>query len=313
MKSALLSTLITALCYSAGIAQDIEVPVGGNIQDAIDLVATKDKGGSVILKSGTHHIDEPLRLKSNVTLKGEGELASTLKTAENIKMITANGNGLKNLAISNLVLIGTNALKGGGIHLVSYKTDHEQITVSSVHVQETGWGVHIKGATGVTIENCKFHRNGTAGKEGYAHNLYLRRCTTARVTNSTFTDSISSNGINISYCKDISVVGCRVTGNHFRGIRAADTDGFLVHDCIISSNGTVGLLANTEKVVTKDIDWQNNRVFNNGAEGIYARKGATGICKNNNAYGNKKGDYHLPSTVVSSANISNPKQAHNDS
>lgn len=79
-------------------------------------------------------------MKSNVTLRGEGELASTLITTNDMKMITASTNGLRNLTIENLVIAGTNAAQQWGIHLGSYEKDHENITLSSVHVFETGWG-----------------------------------------------------------------------------------------------------------------------------------------------------------------------------
>ena len=223
-------------------------------------------------------------------------------------MITASADGLDNLTIRNMVIVGTNSVHGWGIHLASYNNNHHNVTLSGVHVFETGWGVHIKGAENLLIEHCNFSRNGNADNKGYAHNLYLRRCYSATITTSSFTNSVSGNGINISYCKDISILGCQVIGNHFRGIRAADSDGFFVHDCVIGENGTVGLLANTEKVVTKRIDWQNNRVYDNGAEGVYARRGATGVCSNNNAYGNAKGNYRLPGTVSVSGNISRPVQ-----
>lgn len=288
--------------------REVEVPVGHEIQAAIDEVASCQSGGTVILKAGVHVIDKPLKMKSNVILRGEGTLKTTLKTVRDIKMITADDNGLNNLAIRNMVIVGTNSRHGGGIHLVSYEQDHTNITVSGVDVIETGWGVHIKGAKNVTIENCSFLRNGTADRVGYAHNLYLRRCYGATIRDSTFNNSISSNGINISYSRDIRIIRCEVIGNHFRGIRAADTDGFLVHDCVIARNGTVGLLANIEKVVTKNIDWQNNHVFDNGEHGIYARRGATGICRNNNAHGNGEGDYRLPPTVTQFGNVSVPTE-----
>ncbi|MDT8389826.1 MAG: right-handed parallel beta-helix repeat-containing protein [Lentisphaeria bacterium] len=302
-----MASLALSVLGTSAAEVDIEVPVGGDIQAAIDTAASVDGGGTVILKKGTHTIDVPLKLWSNVTVRGEGSLESSLKTAKNIKMITASTNGLSNLVIRNLVIIGTNAEKGGGIHLVSYEKDHENITISNVHVFNTGWGVHIKGAKNLVIENCNFSRNGTKGEEGYAHNLYLRRCYTVKVSNCIFNDCISANGVNISYSRDIGVVNCRMIGNHFRGIRAADSDGFKVHNCVIAKNGTVGLLANTEKAVTKNIDWRNNQVFENGAEGIYTRDGATGVCENNNAFGNKKGDYRLSKQVSNSGNTSDPK------
>lgn len=283
-------------------AENRSVSPGESIQLAIDNVHATG-GGIVTLKAGTHHISSPVKIKSNVTLQGEGTLASTLKTTSNIKMIEENNNGLVNVTIQNLKIIGTNASHSGGIQLASYNTDHENIKVLGVHVFETGWGVHIKGAKNVIIDLCDFSGNGYAGKLKYAHNLYLRRCYGVTVSNSKFNNSTSANGINISYSTDINVINCEAIGNYFRGFRAADTDGFKVHDCVIAENGDVGLLANTEKVVTKNIDWQNNCVSNNVGKGVYARTGSTGICKNNNAYGNNE-DYTLSDTVAQSGNVS---------
>lgn len=278
------------------------VAPGESIQAAMDEVHA-DGGGIVTLQAGTHSITTSVKIKSNVTLQGEGEWDSKIKTTESIKLIEQNNYGMVNVTVRNLELQGTNASDGGGISIISYDTDHDNVNVLNVHCYETGWGVHIKGATNVTVQDCLFERNGTAGKEGYAHNMYLRRCYGAVVRDSRFLDSISANGINISYSEDIEIYNCEMSGNYFRGVRAADSDGFKVHDCVITDNGNVGLLANTENVVTKNIDWDNNCVSNNGSLGIYARSGATGSCTNNNAYGNSD-DYSLPSTVTQSGNIS---------
>ena len=282
------------------------VAPGDSIQSAIDFVNSSG-GGTVTLKAGTHIIDSPVKIKSDVTLHGEGVLASTIKTTNDIKMIIQAGYGLKNIAIQNLVLVGSPTRNAGGIHIISLHTDHDRIRLSRVHVYETAWGVHIKGAKNETIDNCNFSRNGKPESKKYAHNLYLRRCYTATVKDSVFNKSTSGNGINISYSKDISIINCEAIGNYFRGFRAADTDGFSVHDCVVANNGNVGLLANREKVVTKNIDWKNNSVSNNGGRGIYAGSGATGTCQNNNAHGNS-GNYDLPDTVSQSGNVSDSRR-----
>lgn len=283
------------------VATGIVLP-GESIQEAIDAVSA-DGGGTVTLAAGVHNISSPLRIRSNVTLQGEGERASTLKTTSDIKMIIQSGDGMKNVTIRNLILVGSPTVKAGGIHLIASRRDHEGITLSGVHVFETGWGVHIKGAKNVIIENCDFSKNGTSSRKGYAHNLYLRRCYTAKVSDSVFRDSISGNGINISYSRDINIENCQATGNYFRGMRAADTDGFRVHNCVLSDNGDRGLYANKEKTVTKNIDWENNLVSNNGKRGISANSGVTGSCKNNNSFGNGR-DYDIARTVSQSGNVS---------
>jgi hypothetical protein len=295
--------IVVLLVFTANLnAATRSVAPGESIQSAIDYV-NSNGGGTVTLAAGIHNITSPVQMKSNVTLQGEGNLASTLKTTNDIKMIIQSDYGLVNVTIQNLVLIGSPTKNAGGIHLISYNTDHDHINLSGVHVFETGWGVHIKGAKNVTINNCNFSRNGNPESKKYAHNLYLRRCYTATVTNSVFNYSTSANGINISYSKDIKITNCEAVGNYFRGMRAADTDGFQVHNCVIVENGNVGLLANKEKAVTKNIDWQNNCVSNNGSKGIYARSGATGTCRNNNSHGNSE-DYNLPGTVSQSGNVS---------
>ncbi|GAA3510901.1 hypothetical protein GCM10022393_25690 [Aquimarina addita] len=295
-------------------ADNRSVSLGGDIQDAIDYVSSTG-GGTVTLAAGTFTINESLKIKSNVTLQGSGTYASTIKTTQNIKIIEQAGYGLKNITIRNLTLTGTNQVDGGGMDIVSYGTDHDTILISNVRCYNTGWGVHIKGAKNLTVENCDFSKNGTKGKEGFAHNMYLRRVYGATVKNSSFNYSTSANGINISYSEDIEIYNSEMIGNYFRGVRAADTEGYLVHNCIITDNGfgadddsSYGLGANSENFTARDIDFQDNCVANNDRQGIYAKSGATGIIKNNNSYGNGD-DYDVTSVVSQSGNISSASQS----
>jgi polygalacturonase len=278
---------------------------GESIQAAIDSASNKG-GGVVVIGKGMHVVTTPIKVKSNITLRGEGQWDSKISTTENIKVIIEDAGGIKNVTIENLEVSGTNALNGGGIQIISMTTDNENITLTNVHVLKTGWGVHIKGCKNLKVSDCLFEENGTASKEKFAHNMYLRRCYGALVRNSKFLNSTSANGINISYSENIEIYNCEMSGNYFRGVRAAVTDGFLVHNCMITNNGNVGLLANAEKgQVTQNIDWQNNCIANNNS-GVLALKGATGICKNNNSYGNKESDYSLPDSVTQDGNVSIP-------
>ncbi|MCM4156949.1 PA14 domain-containing protein [Gramella sp. AN32] len=282
-------------------ASDETVLPGDDIQAAIDNVAASG-GGTVTLAAGTHNITTPVRMKSNVTLQGEGNWASLLKTTVNMKMIIADAEGLVNLTIQNLAIEGTNALNGGGIEIASLGVDNENIKILNVHCSKTGWGVHVKGAKNLLVKDCLFEENGTVGKEGYAHNMYLRRVYGAEVRDSQFLNSISANGVNISYSEDIKIYNCEMSGNYFRGVRAANTEGYLVYDCIVENNGNVGILANSEGVPTTNIDIRRNCVSNNTLEGIRGVNGVTGIVADNNSYANST-DYSLPGTVTQSGNI----------
>ncbi|WP_083415791.1 CBM96 family carbohydrate-binding protein [Algibacter lectus] len=289
-------------------ATDEMVSPGGDIQTAIDNVAASG-GGVVTLAAGTHNITVPVRMKSNVTLQGEGQWASLLKTTVNMKMIIADSENLVNLIIQNLAIEGTNAANGGGIEITANDdVEHDNVQILNVHCTKTGWGVHIKGTKNLLVKDCLFDENGTAGQEGFAHNMYLRRVYGAEVRDSRFLNSTSANGINISYSEDIKIYNCEMSGNYFRGVRAANTDGYLVYDCIVQNNGNVGILANSEGVPTTNIDIRRNCVSNNTLEGISGVNGVTGIVTDNNAYGNDtdddSADYSLPGGVNESGNIS---------
>ena len=281
-------------------AADENVPLGGDIQNAINIVA--DSGGGIVtLAKGTHIVTVPLRMKSNVTLQGEGYRESLIKTNDHIQIIIADSEGLVNLVIQNLAIEGINSVSGGGIQITSQGVDHNSIKILNVHCYNTGWGVHIKGAKKLVVEDCLFEGNGAITKEGYAHNMYLRRVYGAEVKNSQFINSITGNGINISYSEDINIYNCNMSGNYFRGVRAANTDGYLVHDCIVNNNGNAGILANSEGVPTTNIDIKRNCVSNNVLDGIRGVNGATGIVYDNNSYGNGT-DYNLPNAVLQSGN-----------
>ncbi|MDO7171621.1 T9SS type A sorting domain-containing protein [Mariniflexile sp. AS56] len=300
-KRALFFMCFTFLSHSIWALDETVLP-GGNIQTAINNVAASG-GGIVTLAAGTHNITVPVRMKSNVTLQGEGNWASLLKTTVNMKMIIHDAEGLVNLVIQNLAIEGTNASNGGGIEITSGDDfPHDNVQILNVHCYKTGWGVHIKGTKNLLVKDCLFEENGTVGQEGFAHNMYLRRVYGAEVRDSKFLNSISANGINISYSSNINVYNCEMTGNYFRGVRAANTDGYLVHDCIVKNNGNVGILANSEGVPTTNIDIRRNCVSGNTLEGISGVNGVTGIVTDNNSYGNS-GDYSLPGGVTQSGNI----------
>ncbi len=298
----ILASTLFLMIQTAG-AIDVDVSVGDNIQEAVDRVAAAG-GGMVNLGAGIHQISTSIKMKSNVTLSGAGHSETTINTSKVIKSIEQASEGLRNVTIQNLTITGVVVNGSHAIHLVSYRTDHRHIKLLNVHASRTGWGVHIKGAQDVIIRNCEFTKNGAKGKEGYAHNLYLRRCKNALVSHTKLIGSTTGNGCNISYSKNITLDRCEVLNNYFRGIRAADTDGYTVTNCRIGGNGKVGLLANREKVVTQNINFVNNIVFDNGEGGIQAGRGVTGSVTHCVSYGNKRFDFSLPTTVKQSANSS---------
>lgn len=211
---------------------------------------------------------------------------------------------MENLAIERLGIRGIAARGSHAIHLTSRngRKNHESIRISGVHASGTGWGVHIKGAEGVLIEDCEFIGNGVKGREGFAHNLYLRRCHGAVVVNTVLSGSTTGNGCNVSYSSNVRIENCEVMNNYFRGIRFADSDGCVVVNSRIGRNGKVGLLANRERVPAKNIEFRDNRVFENGEGGIQARDGVTGVVVNCRSFDNKRFDIDCADTVRKEGN-----------
>ena len=95
---------VVLMAQTAG-ALDLDVPVGGDIQKAIDEVSSAG-GGSVNLAAGVHRLDAPIRMRSNVKLCGKGAGATTLKTSKVIKSIVQASEGLRNVTIEDLGITG---------------------------------------------------------------------------------------------------------------------------------------------------------------------------------------------------------------
>lgn len=287
--------------FKAPAVLTINVPLGGNIQNAIDQVAA-DGGGTVNLATGTYTLNSTLFIKSNVLLNGAGNPATTIKASGAFNVIENATEGMKNVTIRNLKVQGVSSQYCYGILIQATTTYHDTISVSNVQVTGAGMGVHCKRVKNLSISDCNIHHNGAANQLYYFHNLYIRSCETVTVSNSHLDYSTSANGFNVSYCTNVTVSNCTANNNYFRGMRAADTDGFSVQSCTISSNGDIGLLANAEITATKNINWNNCTVTSNIKGGIKAISGVTGSVTNCTATGNLIFNYSLPATVSKSNN-----------
>ncbi len=305
-KNAVGLLLATGICLFTGKpAQglDISVPIGGDIQSAVDQVSASG-GGTVNLATGTYVLNSSLRIKSKVTLNGSGNQATVLQATGGFTAIQQASEQLDNVAIQNLSIIGKRVSWAQGIVISSGSSYHENVRISNVNVSECGAGVHVKRANNVTISNCNFSGNGTSVPADlkFAHNLYIRACNTVKVSDVVLNGSPSGNGLNISYCKDVTVVRCEAKNNFFRGMRAADTDGFTVQNCVLSGNGDVGLIANSEITATKNINFMACLALNNRGGGIQGVSGVTGSVTDCVASGNEVFQFNLPDAVKKSQN-----------
>ncbi len=283
-------------------AIELAVPADGDIQAALSAVASSG-GGTVTLAAATYTIPDSLLIGSKTLLRGQGRDSTIITITGDFPVLKQAKEGLRNVSIERLKIVGKPTKHCYGILIEAYTDWHEDITLREVDVTEAGMGVHIKRARHVLIENSRIHANGAAGLERYYHNLYIRSCESVRIAGCTLDDSTSGNGLNVSYCKDVVVERTSARDNNFRGMRAAESEGFSVIDCIITGNGGTGLIANQEKGnVTKPLDWRGNVVSENRDGGIRVLDGATGRVSGNVARDNLNFDYRLPDTVKQSGN-----------
>ncbi|MCU0791463.1 MAG: right-handed parallel beta-helix repeat-containing protein [Opitutaceae bacterium] len=283
-------------------ALEIAVPVGGDIQSAANQVASAG-GGSVLLAPGTHVLTGTLRIGSNTRLAGAGRESTKLTIDGDFNVIQQAEEGLDNVTIERLTVAGKPSESCYGILIEAYETWHNNITLRDIEVTGAGMGVHLKRARNIVVTNARIHSNGAAGKERYYHNLYLRSCEKIHISDSNLDRGTSGNGLNISYSTDLVVERTTARDNFFRGMRAAESDGFAVIDCVITGNGGTGLIANQEKGnVTKRLDWRGNTVSGNREGGVQARRGATGSVVGNTAINNLKFDYDLPAGIQKTDN-----------
>jgi len=277
------------------------VPPGGDIQSAIDQVSDAG-GGSVELASGTYQLTQTLLIKSKIRLTGKGPGQTTISGGD-YPVIKDAAEGLSDVRIEHLRVTGEQTIKCYGILIASLNTHHTNITLNDVEVTHTGMGVHLKRADHVAVLNSRIHSNGAKGAEYFYHNLYIRSCTDVRVAKCNLDNGITGNGLNVSYCTDVSVLDTTARDNFGRGMRAAETDGFTVTGCTITGNGGTGLLANQEKGhPTQHILWSGNTVSSNGDGGIRVVRGGAGRVVNSIASNNQKFDYQLLGHIEQSGN-----------
>lgn len=275
----------------------VTVPVDGNIQTAINQVASAG-GGTVNLSAGTYTLSTTLYLKSNISLNGAGMALTNIQIADTLQNVIEDyAEGLSNVTIQNLKVTGKASVTCYGILIQAGTTYHNNVQISNVEVTGAGMGVHFKRINNLNITNSNFHHNGCLSQIGYYHNLYIRSCNQVSVSNCYLNNSISANGLNVSYCKNVTVSNCIADNNYFRGMRAADTDGFAVLYCSMNGNGDVGLLANTEITPTVNINWYKCSVNYNRNGGIKAISGVTGVITSCTATGNSVANYSVTSSV----------------
>ncbi|MDN5286681.1 MAG: C-terminal target protein [Mucilaginibacter sp.] len=281
----------------------VTVPLGGNIQAAIDTVAASG-GGTVNLASGTWTITAPIRLKANITLNGAGNLNTTIQSNTAMNIITTDKEGLSNLTVHNIKIIGISTdSTSAGIWIVAYSERFKNVRISNVEVTNCGgMGVHIKRVDTSYVQNCNLYNN---GKTVHYHDIYVRESTYSTVSDNILTGSPYGAGIHVAgVCNHITITGNTVTGNAIAGMLIQDSpDVILIRNNTVSNNGVSHISAHGDGIsftgTNAAID--SNTVNNNYEGGIHTWNGS-GSVTNNHASGNSI-NYNIHGTYTQSNNL----------
>lgn len=289
-----------------------------SINSAISTVSTAG-GGEVTLANGTYQITEPIRMRSGVRLRGASQAGVILRRADawqptsETGMIIA-GEALSDIVIQDLTIDGTGYIAGllHGVMLIdnTYGT-LRRLRLFNLAVRNCAGGVHIKGSEDVRIADSDISANG--GLEAYWHNIYLRRCTRARVTNCTLNDSPTGSGFQSTDSHHTRVDRCTVSGNFWRGIRSAGASTYvLVDGNTVTNNGRYGIGNNFETTTAPSyFCYIDNLVTGNADYGINTNGSSSfGQVVNNVCTGNSPGNYILNGTNIEFADaVSLPPSA----
>lgn len=299
-------------------ADAIIVEPGMPVQAAIDRAA--GRGGTVILKRGVHTIPATLKLKSGMTLAGEGlgtilflDPASGLRDA-----MTNDADSLRDMTIRDLVVECGNrtdvpsdpnsnrSYRGGwnrgGIILRTEKPGAIRgVNLDRVTVRNATYnGVFINGAVEVRIRNCDLNENGGTVVPGprLQHNLLISHSRGIEISGSRLSTSPAGCGLAVDHCEQLVMRDCEISRNGWDGILIAESRTLRFSGNLIEANDRNGLNAEWLHAGSSGLTVMGNRIQYNTAHGLKASAVKGWSASGNRLEGNGKGgEWLVPQPV----------------
>ena len=311
--------LISSVAYPAGASdglssiipkESIIVASGSSVQAAVDRAA--GTGGTVLLKRGIHTIPATLRLKSGMTIAGEGlgtilflDPASGQRDA-----MTNDEDSLRNITIRDLVVEcgsrtdvpsdpnSNRSYRGGwnrgGIILRTEKPgairgiNMERVTVRNA----TYNGVFINGALNVSVRNCDFQENGGSVVPGprLQHNLLISHSSGIEISGSRLSTSPSGCGIAVDHCDQLVMRDCEISRNGWDGILIAESRNLSFTGNLIEANDRHGLNAEWLHSGSSGLAVKDNRIHYNTAYALKSSGVKGWLASGNRFEGNGRGE-----------------------
>lgn len=290
-------------------AAAIVVEAGMPVQPVIDRAA--GSGATILLKRGVHTIPAPLRLKSGITIAGEGlgtiiflDPASGQRDA-----MTNDIDSLRGITIRDLVVECGNrtdvpsdpnsnrSYRGGwnrgGIILRTEQTGSiRDITLERITVRNATYnGVFINGAADVRILHCDFNENGGTVVPGprLQHNLLISHSKRIEISGCRLSTSPAGCGLSVDHCEALSVRDCEVSRNGWDGILVAESRNLRFTGNLIEANDRHGMNAEWLHNGSAGLTVTDNRIQYNTGCGLRASDVKDWITSRNRFEGNGKG------------------------
>ena len=264
----------------------INLPAGGNLPAAVAQI-TAAGGGTINLAAATYNLTSTLEIPGNITINGQGSSTILLgpQTPYTWDLIDDSAEGVSNITFSNFVVDGNiprgaylvtpsgtnNPYQGMGINFNAYTHPFVNVTLQNIEVRNTGEGIHIALASGLTLNQVYAHDNVPGS---FAHNVYLVDSTNVTVTHCRFNNAHAGDGLHFDFGgTNYLITKSEFNGNSGYGILSqSPTSGATIQDSIMNLNQIYGDYNSVNNLlVQRSIASYNQSVgfYNIGGSGAY--------------------------------------------
>lgn len=277
------------------------------INAAIDRVYANG-GGEVQLTEGTFYIDEPICLKSNISLVGRGMgtiIVQQTSTQDVIKIVGTTGSHIVNVSVRNIkAMRPTASVLTNGYRAIYAEYADGLIIDNFYSMYMTGHAIRLLSVTMAEISKNIFNNvlRDNAISISKSSQIILSNNTIVSCANSIEVASsvsviISSNNIKNSWAtggsgiyisqSDVSIIGNKIDFVNWDGIFLYKTTSCVINNNTLTSCGHYGIwLQGTTTVGCNYTSIIGNNVQNGGSVGIFIAYGSSNSILDNIAINN---------------------------
>lgn len=191
------------------------------IQAAIDASA-----GGVFIPAGTYLISSYITLKSNLRLKGEGAVSTTLKCSGGITtaaLVGLSGSAVTDCVIEGIAIDGNSSVTSGSLRGIQITNGTRNIITDCKVEDIRDNGINIAGDTDSVIRNTYINSTGNGGGSGHGINVTPTSNGTSIVNNRIY--DTGSFGIRLEGASECLIESNYIVGKTNGAVAFADREG----------------------------------------------------------------------------------------